>query len=107
VCLVYVHVFAHHGDSHFASRVGQRIHHRLPLGEIRLWGIDVKLVHHNLIEVLLVKQHRNLVNTVGVHRRNNGTLFDVGRQCNLAPFVLRPRALGTADQSIRLNTDGA
>ena len=50
---------------------------------------------HDVVQILLVQQHRNLVDVVGIDRRYHGALLDVGEQRDLAPLLVRQGASGS------------
>ena len=69
--------------------------------------LQAQLVDHDVVEILLVQQHRNLVDVVGVDRGDHGALLDVGEQRDLAALLVRQRVQAAAQQDVRLNTDAA
>ena len=65
-----------------------------PLGAGRSGGTSRRsLSHDDVIERLLVQQHRDLVDVVGVDGGDDGALLDVGEQRDLAALLLRERCL--------------
>ena len=58
VAVLHLHVLADHGDVDLAVGVGLGGHHLLPLGEIGRRHVEPQLVDHDLVEALLVQQHR-------------------------------------------------
>ena len=65
------------------------------------------LLDHDVVELLIVQQQRDLVDAVDVDGGNYRAFLDVGEQRNLAPLGRRQRPVGPAQQDIRLDTDGA
>ena len=55
--------------STWPSGIRLRGDHLLPLGEIGGRHVEAQLVDHDVVEALLVQQHRDLVDVVGVDRR--------------------------------------
>ena len=67
----------------------------------------MQLVDDDIVEILLVQQHRNLVDVVGLERRYHGALLDVGEQRDLAALLIGQRLQAAAQQDIRLDADAA
>ena len=91
------------------GRVGFGLDHGLPRREVSGLGLrlEAQFFHHDLIEVLLVQQHRNLVNIACIDRRNDRALLDVGEERNLATVLGRQRIVRAAEQDVRLDADAA
>ncbi len=70
--------------------------HGAPFGKIGRRGIQAQFVDHDVIEILLVQQHRDFVNIVGIHRRNHRPFFDIGEQGNLAALLIGKALRATA-----------
>ena len=54
-----------------------------------------------------MEQLRNSVDTVHIHRRDDRAFVHIGEQGHLAALGRRQGAVGTAQENIRLDTDGA
>ncbi len=80
--------------------------HALPFRQVGLGHVQPELLDHQCIELLRVQQHRDAIDVVGVHGRDDRVLRHVGEQGDLAPFVTRQVVLGPAQQDVRLDTDG-
>ena len=93
--------------STWPSGLALALDHVAPLGEIGLRHLQAQLVDDDVIQRLLVQQHRNLVDVVGVDRRDHRALLDVGEQRDLAALLLRQRMLAAAQQHVRLDADAA
>jgi len=65
------------------------------------------LINHDVIQPLLTQQQRDPVNGVGINRRNHRFLGDIGKQRDFASITGWNRLLGTANQNVGLNSDGA
>ena len=81
--------------------------HLLPLGEVGGRHVEPQLVDHDLVEALLVQQHRDLVDVVGVDAGDDRALFDIGEQRDLAALLVGQRVLAAAQQHVGLDTDAA
>ena len=102
-----LHVLADHGDVDLSVRIRLGADHLAPLRQIRGRCFEAELVHHDVIETLLVQQARDLVDVVRVDSGNHRTLFHVREQCDLAPLLFRQRVLAAAEKNVRLDTDSA
>ena len=102
-----LHVLADHRNVDLAIRIRLGAHHLAPLGEIRRRHLEAQLVHHDVIQLLLAIQQRDLVDVIRIDRGNDRTFFDVGEQRDLAALLFRQRMFAPAQQDVRLNTDAA
>ena len=102
-----LHVLADHGDVDLAVGVGPAAHHLAPLGQVGGGHLEAQLVDDDVVERLLVQQHRDLVDVVGVDRGDDRALLDVGEQRDLAALLLGQRVLAAAQQDVRLDADAA
>ena len=107
VAVLHLHVLADHGDVDLAVGVRLGGHDLLPLGEIGRRHIEAQLVDDDFVEALLVQQHRDLVDVVGVDAGDDRALFDVGEQRDLAALFVGQRVLAAAQQHVGLDTDAA
>ena len=107
VAVLHLHVLADHRDVDLAVRVRLRGDHLLPLGEIGRRHVEAQLVDHDLVEALLVQQHRDLVDVVGVDAGDDRALFHVGEQRDLAALLVGQRILAAAQQHVGLDADAA
>ncbi len=99
-------VLANHGDLHATVRMQNPLNHVSPLREIRSPAAEqAKLVHYAFVETLLVEEQGNLVNRGDVSALDHSTEFDVAEKRNLSFHFLGERALGSADEDVRLNSD--
>ena len=67
----------------------------LPFAQVRRRRLEPSLSQTIVVEVLLVQQDRDLVDVVGVDRRDDGALLDVGEERDLAALLLRQRVAGS------------
>ncbi len=102
-----MHVLADHADVDHGLRILLGGDHRAPFRQVGGRDIQAQLVDHDVVEVLLVQQHGNLVNVVRVDRGDHRPLFDVGEQRDLAALLVRQRVQAAAQQDIGLNADAA
>ena len=102
-----LHVLADHGDGDFLLRVQLGIDHALPLGEIGRLALQAETLDDDVVQALGVQHGRNAVDGVDVFQTDHRTLFHVGEQGDLAPRGQVDLMVGTADQHVRLHTDGA
>ena len=54
-----------------------------------------------------MQQHRNLVDVVRIHRGEDGTLFDIRKERDLATLLVGNRVHRAAQENVRLNADRA
>ena len=101
------HVLADHGDVDFLLWMQLGIDDTIPFGEIGATAFETETFDDIVIEALGVQDARNLVDGIGVRQADHRTLFDVGKQRNLAPRRHVDGAIGAADQHVRLQADGA
>ena len=107
VAVLDLDVLADHGDVDLAVGIGLRGDHLFPLGEIRRRHVEPQLVDHDLVETLLVQQHRDLVDVVGVDAGDDRAFFDIREQRDLAALLVGQRVLAAAQQHVGLDTDAA
>ena len=69
--------------------------------------VEPQLVDHDVVESLLVQQHRDLVDIVGIDAGDDRALFHVGEQRDLAALLIGQRILATAQQHVGLDADAA
>src|SRR5437763_14091674 len=99
-------VLPDHGDFYLAVWMQNSLDHVPPACQVRGAATEqTQLVHHALVESLLVKKKRNLVNRRNVAALDHGAEFDVAEESNLALDFFRQRALGAADQDVGLDSD--
>src|SRR6202165_5635485 len=99
-------VLADNGDLHASVRMHHPLDHAPPLREIRsLAAEQAELVHHPFVETLLVKEQRNLVNRGNIPALDYRTELNVAEERDLALHFLGERALRSADEDVRLNSD--
>ena len=63
------------------------------------------MAEHFAVQPLLVVAHRHAVDRVHVERRDHRVRPQVAEQRDFSPFVVGDRAVGTADQHVRLDAD--
>ena len=93
--------------STWPSGLALALDHLAPLGKVGRRHLQAQLVDHDVVQRLLVQQQRNLVDVVGVDRRDHRALLDVGEQRDLAALLLGQRLLAAAQQHVRLDADAA
>src|SRR5437667_10776905 len=80
--------------------------HRPPLGKIRSPATQQsELVHYALVETLLVKKQRDLVNARHVATLDDSAKLDVAEERDLTLYLLGQSTLGSADENVGLNSD--
>ncbi len=102
-----LHVLADHRDVDGRVVLLARGDHLLPLAQVRRRRLDAQLARRRFVEALLVQQHRDAVDVVGVDRRDDGALLDIREQRDLAALLLRQRVAAAAQQHVRLDADAA
>ena len=107
VRILEIHVLADHGDIYRGIGILLGFDDRIPFAQVGLRQIQTQLPGDNFVEPLFVHHRRYLVEVVGVIGRDNRFLLHVRKQRNLLALLGRQRQLGTTDQDIGLNTDGA
>src|SRR5690606_8078813 len=110
VGVLVVDVLADHGDGDLVDGVLGGVHHRLPLREVGLGRGAVgqaQALQHQGVEPLGVLPHRDLVDVVQVHHRDDGLLGHVGEQGDLAALAVGQRLLAAAQQHVGLDADRA
>ena len=88
-----LHVLADHRDVDLPVGIRLGAHDLAPFRQIRLWSLEAQLFDDDVIELLLMQKARNLVDVVRIDRRDDGALFDIGEQRNLATLLFRQRML--------------
>ena len=78
-----------------------------PLAQVRGWHIEAQLVDDDVVEALVVQQHRDLVDVVCVDAGDDRTLLDVREQRDLAALLGRDRVHAAAQQDVGLDADRA
>src|SRR5258706_2378962 len=102
-----IDVLADHGDGDLVLRMLERLDQFFPYPEIGRLGDDAELVADDLIQHLLMQHPGNPVDRVRVPDRDHGVGLDIGKQRDLFLFVLGDRAVGAAQQCVRLDADPA
>jgi hypothetical protein len=102
-----VDVLADHRDIHLALRMLERLDDPVPLREVRRRRFDLELAADDLVELFLVEHARDLVDAVGILRRNHSFGRHVGEQRDLPPVPVEQRAIRTAQDDVRLDTSRA
>ena len=102
-----LHVLADHRDVDRAVRIGLGLHDAGPLGQVGRVRLQAEALDDDLVELLLVQGLRNLVDVIQVDGTDDGALFDIGEERDLAALFIRQRVLGAAQQHIGLDADAA
>src|SRR5262249_1275064 len=106
VGVLHAGVLADNGDSHVAFRIAYALIDQTPAIEIgNLARLDPESGQHFGIQALrrIGLGHRvDIVDVPGLDQRAFG---DIAKQRQLAPFAFRDRAIGAAEQNIRLDAD--
>jgi hypothetical protein len=105
VGVVQVHVLAAHGDLDALRHRVDLLHHPLPFAHIGGRAGESELLADDVVESLLAKDERHLVDRGHVARLDHLALGDVAEERDLAADVVRERPLGAADEDIRLDAD--
>ena len=67
--------------------------------------LDLELAAHDVVYAFLVQHARDLVDRIGVQRRNHRLGRHVGEQRDLAPVAVGQRPVGAAQHDVGLDTD--
>src|SRR4030088_3134971 len=95
-------VLADDGDLHASVRMQNSLDHPTPLGEVRSLSTQkAELVHHALVQALLVEEQRNLVDRRNVPALDHRAELNVAEEGDLALHFLGQRALGSANEDVR------
>ena len=101
-------VLADDGDRHVALRIVDAVRHGAPAAHVGAWRrFDVERREHFAVETGGMIGGRHVVDIGNVARLDDGGLADVAEQAEFAPLVARDRAVGAAEQDVRLNADRA
>ena len=107
VRLGQVDVLADHRDVDVLLRMLQRVDELLPRREVGRWRIDRELLADDHVKPFRVQRRGDLVDRIGVERRDDRLGRDVGEQRDLAAVAVRDRAVGAAQHDVRLDADFA
>ena len=107
VGLQQLHVLADHGNGDFLVGIELAGHHAIPLGQIGGRALHAEALDDKIIQALGMQHGRNAVDGIDVFQADNRALFHVGEERNLASGRKVDRMVGTADQHIGLQADGA
>ena len=102
-----VDVLADEGDLHRMLGMFERVDQAFPHRQVGRLGQDAQLVADDLVDHLLVQHRRDLVDGIGIQAFDDGFRHHVAEQRDLAPLLDRDRAVGAAQQDVRLDTDFA
>src|SRR6478735_4052793 len=106
--ILHAGVFADDGDGDVALGITDALVDLLPAPQLgRNPRADAEGRKHFVVEACGVVSLRDSVDAVGVARLDDGALAHVTEQPELAPFLLRDLAIGTAEQDVRLDADRA
>ncbi len=101
-------VLADDGDRDLSLGIVDRLDELFPAREVRgRRAFDAEGVQDLAVEPLAVVDQRHLVDVAGVARLDHGGRPNVAEERELAPLVLGDRAVGAAEQDVRLDADGA
>ena len=101
------HVLADHGDGDFTLGVELGIDHPVPFGQVGLPALQAEALDDDVVQALGMQHRRDAVDGVDVFQGDHRALLDVGEERDLAPRGDVDRVVGTADQHVRLQADGA
>ena len=101
VRIAQVDVLADHRDGHREVRVALGRDDLMPLAQVRWRHVQPQLLADDVVEALLVEQHRDLVDVVGIDGREHGALLDVGEERDLAALLRRQRVTAAAQAARR------
>src|SRR5215213_1272378 len=103
-------IFSDNRDRRSATRrLTNRRDEIAPLSQINLrrLGFESELRNNQIVEPLLVKRERNVVNRVHVLRADHGRLFHVTKQRYLPAQLTRQRLLRATQENVRRDTNFA
>src|ERR1700722_4234719 len=106
VTVFVLNVFAHDSDRNLVARVVATVYQVPPTRQVRFPGFDMKIFQRQLVDTLLRESQRHLVDRSDVLGGNDRPVFKVAKQSNLALDLMGEKAIGPAQQDVRLNSDG-
>ena len=89
VRLGQINVFADHTDFHGVFRIVDGVNNFFPLGQIGFSHIQLQLFTNDFVYALVVQQFWNFVNAVFIRATDDGALFHITEQGNLAFLFFR------------------
>ena len=103
-----IHVLAHHPYGDRTLGLAELpFNHVVPFTQIGSRAVEPKLLQYVIVEAIVVEVARNLINRVGVQKRNNRSELNVSEQRNLAPRPLVDIDRAATQQHFRLQADRA
>ena len=102
--ILILHVLADNADSDHILRVVDAVHQVVPLRKITILGLEFQTAQHQRIHLFMRETHRHLVNGCDVLRRDHRLFFNVTEQRDLRLDLFRKKAIGAAQQNVRLNS---
>ncbi len=100
-----VDVLADHRDVHAVLGMLERVDQRAPRRQLGGRRRDAELAADDVVEALRGQRARDLVDRVGIERRDDGVGRDVGEQRDLAPVAVGDRPVGAAQHDVGLDAD--
>ncbi len=107
VAVGQVDVLADHGHRNGELRVLDLMDQVVPALEVGWRRVQAQLVADQAIETLLVQHARHFVDRVHVPHGDHAPLGHVGEQRNLGALFFGHASVGSAEQGVGLDTDGA
>ena len=89
----------------FVLRMLERVDQLVPDAQVGRRRADAELLADDDVEMLGVQQPGNLVDRIGVQRRDDRFLGNVGEQRDLLAVAVRDRPVGAAQDDVGLDTD--
>jgi len=105
VRLGQVDVLADHRDAHRVLRAIERLDDPRPDGQVGGRRREPELAAHDVVQAFRVQRGRDLVDRVGVERRDDGLGRDVREQRDLAAVAVGHRPVGAAQHDVGLDAD--
>ncbi len=81
------------------------LHQRVPLTQIRLTSLHVKLTNDQFVQPLFSENDRHFVDRLDIFRRDDGIFIHVTKHRDLALEFRRQISVGSTQQDIGLDAD--
>src|SRR5665811_383040 len=100
-----LHVLAHQRDAHDSRSGPYPLHERVPLAQVDGAGVETELGHDQIVQTLVPQIEGHEVDVRRIDRGDDRPWFDVGEQGDLILKFATERAVGSAHDDVRLDTD--
>src|SRR5579884_964706 len=106
VAVFVLNILTDNADGDFVLRVIATINKVFPARQVRLGGLNVQIPERQSIHIFLGKAKRHLVDGIYVFCSDDGLLFQIAEERNLALNFLGEKAVAAAEQDVGLDPDG-